>query len=264
MKESVVQLHSALVDALAQSRHHPPDQPVTVAEIYQDLIPYRMVRSMIGFALNEDYEHALLTLLSGDGGLARVEPSEVQEELRLELHSPNPNVGVFRNYAACDVFVKLPTDFEQRRARRRPPEASPDSRSPEKPTTASPAPSARSNSQTESGALPQPPTPPNSFQPPTPAQPPSLSQPPAPQQPPTTPRSGPTQTVALAGPIQASTNAPMKVTTCISCKKGLPVGRNARFCPFCGHDQTRLLCARCREPMEAGWKFCVVCGSAAS
>src|SRR5262245_65731208 len=118
MKESIVQLHSALVDALVQSRHHPADQPVTVAEIYQDLIPYRTVRSTIGFAMNADYEHALLQLLAGDGGFARVEPAQVQEELRAELKLSNPNVGIFRNYAACDVFIALPADFELRRQTR--------------------------------------------------------------------------------------------------------------------------------------------------
>ncbi len=103
MDDLVARLHNALVDALRQ-RSTRLDQPVTVAEIYQDLIPYRTVRSF-GFALNADYEYALLQLLAGEGRLARIEPAEVREELRLELLSPNPNVGMFRQYAACDVFV---------------------------------------------------------------------------------------------------------------------------------------------------------------
>jgi hypothetical protein len=111
MNDLVVRLHRALVDAMRQ-RAARLDQPVTVAEIYQDLIPYRMVRSL-GFALNADYEFALLQLLSGDGQLARIEPQEVREELRLELLSPNPNVGMFRQYAACDVFVNAPADEPQ-------------------------------------------------------------------------------------------------------------------------------------------------------
>jgi hypothetical protein len=46
--------------------------------------------------LNADYEHALLRLLAGEGDLARIEPREVRDKLRLELESPNPNVGIFR------------------------------------------------------------------------------------------------------------------------------------------------------------------------
>src|SRR6185369_10295323 len=103
MNDLVVRLHRSLIEAL-QQRSTRLDQPVTVAEIYQDLIPYRLVRSF-GFALNADYEFALLQMLAGEGNLARIEPPEVREELRLELLSPNPNVGMFRQYAACDVFV---------------------------------------------------------------------------------------------------------------------------------------------------------------
>ena len=39
----------------------------TVAEIYQDLIPYRSHRALIGVEMNGDYEEALLRMLSGEG-----------------------------------------------------------------------------------------------------------------------------------------------------------------------------------------------------
>lgn len=101
----VEQLHHSLVDALRRTRPQALNRPVTVAEIYQDLVPYRTARTEVGFEMNADYEHALLRLLAGEGDLARIEPREVRDKLRMELESPNPDVGLFRNYAACDVLV---------------------------------------------------------------------------------------------------------------------------------------------------------------
>ena len=107
MDNSIQRLHRALVDALRNDRGNDFDQPVsvTVSEIYQKLLPYRVARSAVGFEMNADYEHALLRLLSGDGDLARVEPVEVREHLRSELESPNPNISLYRDYANCDVWV---------------------------------------------------------------------------------------------------------------------------------------------------------------
>src|SRR5688572_17599326 len=113
MSREVEELHRALVEAMVQNRPHALDQPITVAEIYQDLVPYRSVRSTIGFAMNADYEFALLQLLAGVGDLAQIEPAEIREELRLELTSSNPNVGMFREYAACDVIVSIPSERSQ-------------------------------------------------------------------------------------------------------------------------------------------------------
>lgn len=101
----VERLLAALSDALRRTRRDPFGTPVTVAEIYQDLVPYRSVRTALGFQMNADYEHTVLRLLSGEADLARLEPQEAREELRAELEMPNPNVGLFRKFAACDVWI---------------------------------------------------------------------------------------------------------------------------------------------------------------
>lgn len=105
MDDTVKRLHRCLVDALRARGDSALDRPVTVAEIYQDLVPYRTVRTAIGVELNADYEHALLKLLAGVGDLVRIEPSSVRDDLRKELESPDPYVGVYRNFAACDVWI---------------------------------------------------------------------------------------------------------------------------------------------------------------
>lgn len=108
MDRNIERLHRAIVEAVRQTRGNDLDRPVTVAEIYQTLVPYRAARAAIGFEMNADYEYALLRLLAGEGDLARLEPSEIRESLRMELDSPNPNVSLYRDYANCDVFLAAP------------------------------------------------------------------------------------------------------------------------------------------------------------
>ena len=112
----VAQLHRTLVDALRRSRPGALHHPITVAEIYQDILPYRDARKAVGFDINADYEHALLRLLAGEGDLARIEPREVRDKLRMELDSPNPDVGLFRSYAGCDVWVSIDPSEDAPRA----------------------------------------------------------------------------------------------------------------------------------------------------
>lgn len=123
MAAVVDRLYRCLVEAINQTRSEGLDSPVTVAEIYQDLVPYRAVRSVLQVELNADYEHALLKLLAGENGYARLEPEDAQEELRRELRSSNPNLGLFRKFAACDVWVRRPHSSAPQPAEKRSPEA---------------------------------------------------------------------------------------------------------------------------------------------
>lgn len=104
----VERLYEHLTRALERTRSEPFAAPVTVAEIYQELIPYRAVRSEVGFSMNADYEHALLRLLAGDAALAELDPVEVRERIQRELESTNPDVGLYRELAACEVWLKAP------------------------------------------------------------------------------------------------------------------------------------------------------------
>jgi hypothetical protein len=257
------QLHRALVDSLVLSDRHNLHDPVTVAEIYTDLIPYRSVRTL-GFALNADYEHALLQFLAGDGGYARIEPVEVRDQLRNELKSSNPNVGIYRQYAACDVFVAVPEELDliEELATKRGNLAAvePD------------APAVRPISRVETAQVEAAMHAPGELEPiaairefaARAAQ--AVSSPPpasviAPPQPNVAKTTVPAQR-SQVDTVGARAADGSSETRCIACDHVLPSGRTARFCPFCGVDQTVRKCANCQEELGDGWKFCIACGVA--
>lgn len=95
--------HKVLVEEIRTKRPDYLTGPFTVAEIYQDLVPYPTHRDRIGVDMNGDYEDALIRLLAGEGGYLLLESEHALRELRSELQSKNPNTGVYREYAAVDV-----------------------------------------------------------------------------------------------------------------------------------------------------------------
>jgi hypothetical protein len=218
-------LYQFLVETLRARGVDLADRPVTVAEIYQELVPYRGVREELGVDLNADYEHALLRLLAGEGDLLRLEPSAARDELRLELESPNPYVGLYRKFAACDVWVRADGLRQVDTADVRPEANSPEADPPA-------ATSVATSTAPGVGAIL-----------------PGAAVGAEPETSPTRP--------ASATP---TTTAP---TTCAFCGETLPPGRAANFCPSCGEDQRHRPCAECGDVLEQGWRFCIACGSAA-
>jgi predicted RNA-binding Zn-ribbon protein involved in translation (DUF1610 family) len=196
--------------------------------------------------------------------LARIEPPEVREELRLELLSPNPNVGMFRQYAACDVFVNGPGEAIE-----------------SKPNETEPK-------RTETGARPHVP---NDWLLKTKEEKPggngqdrSLAQPTAAAESKSAPKRAETGTPveSKAAKTSASPAAPKQnvskgravsgaesggkpraqqaTITCASCARSLPAGRAARFCPYCGAEQMPQ-CPSCGEALDRSWGFCISCGT---
>jgi hypothetical protein len=303
-------IHAALAAALRTQRPETPfEAPVTVAEIYQDLVPYRAVRTQLGFDMNADYEHTLLRLLAGEEGLARLDPVEARDELRKELGTANPNVGLFRKFAACDVWISKPgpnapvvnvrevpspfeasvpplpglSDPEPERADAMSDAAlatEPD-REAEGPVVDAPEPDGASETDAwaarsalwmdpsaepveseaemelpelqedgfellledavEGGEAEEATPTPSAAQAATPT---------------------PTKEPAVATTVKAgSERAAPSTGACPFCDSALPSGRAARFCPFCGMDQSLLPCGSCSEPLEADWRFCIACGA---
>ncbi len=95
--------HRALLEEIQTQRPEYLTQPFTVAEIYQNLVPYGSHRDRIGVEMNGDYEDALVRLLAGEGGYLILDSEPALRDLRAELETPNPNTGVYREFAAVDV-----------------------------------------------------------------------------------------------------------------------------------------------------------------
>ena len=105
---AVGRLYGALKRALADRSGSASPAEVTVSEIYQTLVPYARARADLGFEMNADYEHALMRLLAGEGGYARLEEPEARARLSRELESPNPDVTLYRKYAASTLRLAEP------------------------------------------------------------------------------------------------------------------------------------------------------------
>ncbi|HET7321812.1 MAG TPA: zinc ribbon domain-containing protein [Longimicrobiaceae bacterium] len=114
----------------------------TVADLYQQLVPYRAVRAEIGVFELAQYEHALLRLLAGERGYVELEDEAARAEIARELESPNPILGIYRDYAGTGMRLggddrleppveapPLPEIVETPRARVAVPPASPRCRS---------------------------------------------------------------------------------------------------------------------------------------
>ena len=103
--DALDRLFRRLVEKVRQERAGRAGEALTVAEIYQVLVPYRAVRAELELGALAEYEHALLRLLSGERGYAALERAQAREEIRRELLSPNPILGVYRDYAGEAVHL---------------------------------------------------------------------------------------------------------------------------------------------------------------
>ena len=111
----IERFHRTLVEELGRDAPGQLDRPFTVAEIYQSLVPYRTHRDRIGVEMNEDYEDALLRLLAGEGDFLVLDSDSARDRIRRELEGPNPNTGLYREFAAVEVRLnpaKLPAGGE--------------------------------------------------------------------------------------------------------------------------------------------------------
>jgi hypothetical protein len=219
-------------------------RPFEVAELYTTLVPYRHNRRELELDTNQDYEHALLRLLSGERGYLIGDP-QMQADLRGELDSPNPDLTKFRAYST--TMVSLAPDGA--RAVEPPVLRRPGSGGTAAiPSTAAPPPVAQAQS-----AMAERPT----LGVPAAASRTAAAAPAAPA--PSSRTSAPQPPLAATG--QRSIVA---AGSCRYCGGELPDGRNITFCPHCGQNLTVLNCPACGTELDVGWKFCTTCGRAAS
>lgn len=214
-------------------------RPFTVAEIYQDLVPYALYREALGVEMNGDYEHALLRLLAGEEGFLELESDAALQEIRDELQSNNPNTGLYREFAAVDARLNTALIVDEADA---PVASGPDVSAPETPGGETPMDDAGMESETEmqSDEIQQVPL--GAFA-----------------------TSGPLdpEMVDDDGGNARRAKARSAPDVCRWCRESLPERDNLNYCPFCGTDVTLVPCQSCGEALEANWRFCIACGTSA-
>lgn len=274
--DTVDRLYERLADVMQRTRRDAFTAPVTVAEIYQELVPYRLVRGDVGFDMNADYEHALLRLLSGEGDRARLEPAHAREEIARELRSPNPNVSIYREFAGCDVWVSQPErDLfhpadalrdvldDEDHARGDDDEAEPDTEDSDwsrlqllrDEADSGPDVGVFALADTDvADATPGDTSDTDAATPHTAAD----AGPATPAHVPDAAASGGNGSAPARGSDAAADAA---ARMCAYCDSEIMTRRPVRFCPFCGQDQTTRPCSACGEALEPGWQFCIACGA---
>ena len=189
-----------------------------------EFVPYRSVRSELGVETNDDYAHALTRLLAGERGYVFADEL-MQDDLKSELASPNPDLAAYRSYANARVTLS------QQHSRQVLETIGP--------------PSAAASAPPNPATVPRPTT----------------SREPAPRR---APANAPKAPAPRA--LDPDAEAPKRAARpgCRYCGQPLPEAREVHFCPNCGQNLDMRRCAACSAEIEAGWKFCVACGRAAS
>jgi hypothetical protein len=228
-------------------------QPFEVAELYQNILPYRHHRRELGLETNQDYELVLLQLLAGARDYLVVN-DEMRGRLARELASPNPDPGVFREFSTAQIALSPAAvrRFQNGAPNTEPAlvtvgasEAAPPRTAPPRAANATPVSTAPRSSSSAATA-------------------PTLAAQPAPRRasaPPSSSASAPPR--AAAAPVVARTPqsiAPEAGEQCRYCSGALPAGRRITFCPHCGQNLTVVNCLACGTELELGWKFCTTCG----
>ncbi|HKP16688.1 MAG TPA: zinc ribbon domain-containing protein [Gemmatimonadaceae bacterium] len=248
--DDVERMYRHLVRAIRSNSPQLLTQPFQVADLYATILPYRLHRRDLGLETNQDYEMAMLELLSGARGYLVVE-DRMRDVLGASLKSSNPDPQLIREFASTRVSLS-PDGLRQ---------YDPDALAAAT-ATAQTAPAGVPAADTESvpGRVAAGGTAPASSARSARAAA-SPSAPPA-------PRSG---TAASPSAPSAATRRPSRPITiaptgesCPHCKGELPAGRQINFCPHCGQDLTIQHCPACGSELEHGWKFCVTCGRAAA
>jgi len=96
-------LFERLVRAARDTRPEILTRPFEVSEL-MELVPYRAVRAEGAMETNDEYSHALTRLLAGEHGYLFADDL-LQDDLRAELASPNPDLGAYRAYLTSKVKI---------------------------------------------------------------------------------------------------------------------------------------------------------------
>jgi hypothetical protein len=259
--------HRALIEEIQTQRPEYLTSSFTVAEIYQNLVPYGSHRDRIGVEMNGDYEDALLRLLAGEGGYLILDSETALKELRAELGRANPNTGLYREFAAVDVRLN-PAYLElSASALDQLPDLVHELEADDPVTMAALAPSEETS---ELGIVPpgadifadddgHGSPPPEETDTPLGEDEPLRSRERPPLAPEYVEEPRPNGADAVAPPPAGEGDEQVAVE-CKWCRAELPRRDNVNFCPYCGTDVLLVPCRSCSAEIEPGWRFCAACG----
>ncbi len=233
--DDVERMYRQLVRIIRATSPQLLTQPFPVGDLYSTILPYRLHRRELGLETNQDYELAMLELLSGGRGYLLVE-DRMRQVLGDSLKSPNPDPALIREFA--DARVALAPDALRQldgdgRAAATAPTAGADAATIATAPTGTPIKEAASAATRKTAGQ-------------------------------TT--TAPTAQVAGAtrdtGAATAgrSTGTTASAPTTATRRPARPIPIN--FCPHCGQDLTMRHCPACGSELEHEWKFCVTCGRA--
>lgn len=243
-------LYLELVTRLRRERPARLTEPLTVAQLYEEVIPYRRVRDVVGFRSNDEYETAFTRLIAGERSFI-LGDSEIQGDLREGLEAVLPDIHRYRSYTETRVWLNpatipppgdiryAPPELREREARTHPPGRASDDEEPERDTTAA---------EPSSEERPVPPT-----------------AGPVPREDEVTNEraTGPPDEMGkrVADPPsdEADLEAAGAGNPCPVCHARAPEG--ASFCPFCGARLASSTCGDCGRRLERSWQFCPDCGA---
>jgi predicted RNA-binding Zn-ribbon protein involved in translation (DUF1610 family) len=224
-------LFERLVRAVRDKRPEFLARPFEVSELIA-LVPYRSVRAEGAVETNDDYSHALTRLLAGEHGYVFADDL-LQDDLRAELSSPNPDLAAWRAYLTARVTISQ--EHARKAGESMPPAAAPVPAAPSSSPGATPgaAPGTAHSPLSEAVTTPKPVRP-------------SAAAQPRPLDP------------------EAETAPRSSRPGCRYCGQAVPEDRPVHFCPSCGQNLLARRCAACSAELEPGWKFCVACGRLAA
>ena len=230
-------------------------QSFEVSQLYQQVVPYRLNRRELGVETVEDYELALMQLLSGARGYLTGD-ADMQRALQDELESLNPDLSAYRAFATSRIALA----GDAVRAMDQQPATHAIGTPVTAGSVASAAPAAMASRATEristssdAGVSASP-----GLR--TAAAPAASSHPlPSAAMSSKSPSSAAASSTGKAAE-SAAAHAAAHADSCRYCSGSLPAGKSIVFCPYCGHDLTMQHCPACNTELEIGWRFCITCG----
>lgn len=103
--DSVERMFRVLVRTLRKSNPALLSSPFSVAELHQQILPYRHYRRELGLETNQEYELTLMQLLGGVGGFVDVD-ERMRDRIAAELSSGSPEPSRVRDFADAQVSIR--------------------------------------------------------------------------------------------------------------------------------------------------------------